>query len=78
MPIPDLAVLVPRMILPASLVIGAFAGVFGWGAWDTFLRFRHQQPFGEADPIFGRDIGFYFFTLPVLDLARACYSPFAR
>lgn len=61
--------LVPRLIPPAALIIGAFAGVFGWGAWDTFLRFRHQQPFGEADPIFGRDIGFYFFTLPVLDLA---------
>jgi hypothetical protein len=23
-------------------------------------------PFGESDPIFGRDIGFYFFTLPAL------------
>jgi uncharacterized membrane protein (UPF0182 family) len=69
LPVPDPAILVPRIILPASLVIGAFSGMFGWGSWDTFLRFRHQQPFGEADPIFGRDIGFYFFTLPVLDIA---------
>jgi uncharacterized membrane protein (UPF0182 family) len=68
-PIPNPAVLIPRIILPASLVVGGFAGLAASGAWDMFLRFRHQQPFGEGDPIFGRDIGFYFFTLPVFDFA---------
>ncbi len=32
--------------------------------WDMVLRFFYQQPFGNADPIFGRDIGFYLFSLP--------------
>jgi hypothetical protein len=34
--------------------------------WLLFLRFINQQPFHQADPIFGQDVGFYIFTLPVL------------
>lgn len=32
--------------------------------WETVLKFVYQTPFGETDPIFGRDLGFYFFQLP--------------
>jgi hypothetical protein len=28
------------------------------------LRFLHQVPYGESDPVFGKDIGFYLFSLP--------------
>src|SRR5437879_625016 len=34
------------------------------------LRWVNQVPFGATDPVFGRDIGFYFFTLPVLEFVR--------
>src|SRR5262249_39251625 len=67
MPAPDFARYVGNLTRPAALVIGAFMGSLGWSAWDILLRYRHQVPFGEADPIFGRDIGFYFFTLPALE-----------
>jgi uncharacterized protein len=66
-PLPDFARLARRAALPAALAIGAFAGLLAWGAWDIWLRYRHQAPFGETDPIFGRDIAFYFFTLPALE-----------
>jgi uncharacterized membrane protein (UPF0182 family) len=66
-PAPDFSGLAPRLAPFVALAIGLFAGLAGWGSWETFLRFRHQIPFGESDPIFGRDIGFYFFTLPALD-----------
>src|SRR4030095_11184906 len=66
-PAPDLARLVGRLALPAALAIGAYAGLLAWGAWDIWWRYRYQSPFGEADPIFGRDIAFYFFTLPELE-----------
>jgi len=36
----------------------------GASHWDMILRFFHQQPFGSKDPIFGKDIGFYVFSLP--------------
>ncbi len=35
-------------------------------SWTTLLLWRHQQPFGEADPVFGHDIGFYVFVLPAI------------
>ena len=57
--------------LPWPLVIAAAALVLallvGWGEghnWDLFLRYLHQVPFGADDPLYGRDIGFYFFSLP--------------
>ena len=49
---------------PLILVSVALALVFGlvfYGHWDTLLRFWWSQPFGEHDPILGRDIGFYMF-----------------
>src|SRR6185295_5774824 len=67
--LPDLASLVERLTIPASLIIGGFTGILAWGSWDLFLRYWYQQPFGKPDPIYGRDIGFYFFTLPMLDFA---------
>ncbi len=35
------------------------------GRWDMILRFANRTEFGTADPIFGRDISFYVFTLPL-------------
>jgi len=32
--------------------------------WPMALRFLYQEPFGSADPLLERDIGFYVFSLP--------------
>ncbi|HEU5288478.1 MAG TPA: UPF0182 family protein, partial [Candidatus Limnocylindria bacterium] len=47
-----------------------FFGIAGGDQWDPLLRWLNAVPFGVTDPVFGRDIGFYFFTLPMLDFAR--------
>jgi uncharacterized membrane protein (UPF0182 family) len=64
-----------RTIQPlASLAAGIVALLFGlWASrqWQAWLMFRHAQPFGEADPILGYDIGFYIFRLPFLEWLRA-------
>ncbi|MBW2103459.1 MAG: UPF0182 family protein [Deltaproteobacteria bacterium] len=49
-------------VLIASFVIASR----GSEQWDMVLRFLYQQPFGREDPIFGKDIGFFVFTLPLL------------
>jgi len=49
------------VILILSLYIAAKSAL----RWDMVLRYFHQQPFGSTDPIFGRDIGFYVFSLPL-------------
>jgi uncharacterized membrane protein (UPF0182 family) len=48
------------IILLISVVIASK----GSYQWDMFLRYLYQQPFGNTDPIFHRDIGFYVFSLP--------------
>ena len=35
--------------------------------WDEFLLYLNRVPFGTDDPIFGRDISFYLFELPVYE-----------
>ncbi len=38
--------------------------------WETWLTWRFAVPFGQADPILGRDAGFYIFSLPFLQFVR--------
>jgi len=62
----DPAALRPLALLAAgavALMIGLFAG----GQWTMWLSFVYRTPFGKADPILGHDIGFYVFTLPLLE-----------
>lgn len=56
-----------------AVAAGAVAALFGLGfysQWDTYLRFRYGSPFAVSDPIFGVDVGFYFFDLPFYQLLQ--------
>ncbi len=57
--------LVRRLLLPVISVIAFFAGVRGTGAWETVLAYVNATPFGRTDPLFGRDLAFYVFELPL-------------
>jgi len=57
-------------IMPVLLVPAFFFGLAGGDQWDVLLRWVNGVPFGVVDPVFGRDVGFYFFTLPVLEFVR--------
>ena len=46
-----------------SLLAAFIAGA----EWETWLYFLNATPFGRTDPVLGRDIGFYVFTLPLLE-----------
>jgi uncharacterized membrane protein (UPF0182 family) len=55
-------------VLGITAVALVTASMFGSSAvrhWQTYLLWRHRQPFGTVDPIHGRDIGFFVFTLPL-------------
>jgi uncharacterized membrane protein (UPF0182 family) len=52
----------------ASVLIGTFSGgVWGYSNWDTIMKYWDKIPTNLVDPIFGRTLGFYLFTLPMLD-----------
>jgi uncharacterized membrane protein (UPF0182 family) len=53
-----------KISLLFSLVIGFFTGLAGAANWSTLLKYLNPTSFGVLDPIFSRDISFYFFTLP--------------
>ena len=62
--------------LTQLLILGsaAAAAIFGFmfsGEWDRFLRLVWSQNFGTSDPIYSRDIGFYLFVLPFLNLVQS-------
>jgi uncharacterized protein len=57
-------------LMPILLIPSFFFGLAGGDEWDSLLRWLNGVPFGATDPVFGRDIGFYFFTLPVLEFVR--------
>ncbi|NJC22971.1 hypothetical protein BJ994_002047 [Arthrobacter pigmenti] len=54
------------LMIGIPIVLGAFAGTAASSQWETMLLFFNAEPFGEVDPEFGLDIGFYVFTLPFL------------
>lgn len=56
-------------IFIAAVVSLAFALAF-YIRWDAYLRFHWGGVFGQTDPIFGKDIGFYLFRLPFYELLR--------
>ncbi len=53
------------LVLAVLAVIAAAAGLSASARWPMFQQFVHARPFGVADPIFGRDVGFFVFKLPV-------------
>jgi uncharacterized membrane protein (UPF0182 family) len=57
--------LLRRALVPLTLAIALVFGLTASTEWQTVLGYRHAEPFGLADPIFQRDIGFYVFRLPL-------------
>ena len=57
-----------RLALPVAIIIGVFIGLSLGADWNRFALLMNSEPStGVADPIFGRPLSFYFFTLPVLE-----------
>ncbi|NNG16667.1 MAG: UPF0182 family protein [Gemmatimonadales bacterium] len=61
--------LLRRLAIPAALVLAFLTALPLTTNWLALLQFLHRTPFGVADPIFGRDIGYYVFVLPVVGTA---------
>ncbi|MBI4092565.1 MAG: UPF0182 family protein [Candidatus Kerfeldbacteria bacterium] len=60
--------LVRKLMAAISFVIALIFGLVAAGNWQAVLNFFAQTNFGAADPVFGKDISFYVFTLPIWQL----------
>lgn len=55
---------------PAAIILGLLFGATLSSNWTTFALFLNaERTAGTVDPIFGRPLSFYLFTLPVLEIA---------
>ena len=54
--------------LAAALVIGAISGATMMAEWPTFALYWWAPAGGAVDPVFGKPLSFYLFTLPVWQL----------
>jgi uncharacterized protein len=55
------------LALPGSAVLALLFALVVATEWRVLLQFIYRTPFGSVDPVFGRDIGYYVFVLPVLE-----------
>jgi uncharacterized membrane protein (UPF0182 family) len=63
-----------RLALPVSIAVGVFFGIAFSSDWNTFALFLNRTATPSAvDPIFGRPVSFYLFTLPVLESAAGWF-----
>jgi uncharacterized protein len=51
-----------------ALFFGLLTGLVASTRWTTFLLYLNRVQFGESDPQFDKDVGFYVFELPFFNL----------
>lgn len=58
------------LIVGVALVLSFLLASAAAGQWEEILLYLNAQPFGIEAPIFGRDVAFYVFTLPVIHFVQ--------
>jgi uncharacterized membrane protein (UPF0182 family) len=56
-----------RLNVAVAVVCALIAGSSALGQWNNWILFTHGVPFGQVDPQFHWDVGFYVFRLPFLN-----------
>ncbi|MEO8909217.1 MAG: UPF0182 family protein [Gemmatimonadaceae bacterium] len=62
----DLSRTLTKLFLPAALLLAFFTALSASASWMTFLKGFNGVAVGVRDPLFGRDISFYLFSLPLI------------
>ena len=62
----DVSRMVTRLFFPASLLLSFITAVSLSAWWMTLLKGFNGVALGARDPLFGRDISFYLFRLPLI------------
>ena len=61
------------LVIAAAAVLALFVAQGEASSWDVYLKAAFGAPFNLADPAYGRDVGFYLFTLPLLEEMQALF-----
>ena len=52
------------LVLVAPLILAFMTGLVMAQQWEIVLQYLNASSFNQFDPVFGKDISFYIFTLP--------------
>lgn len=55
-----------KALLIFAITGAVMAGLVASGKWREWQQFQHMVSFGQTEPIFGKDAGFYVFKLPFI------------
>ena len=58
------------IVIGGAALLALFAAQGEAASWDVYLKALEGVPFGLKEPAFGRDVGFFVFTLPLLQTLR--------
>lgn len=59
------------LLIGSGAAFGLLSGIAMLQQWETFLLWANAVPFGINDPQFGRDLGYFVFQLPFLELVSS-------
>lgn len=59
------------LMLVLSAFLALMMAIQAGSQWELVQRFFHATPFGQTDPVFGLDAGFYIFKLPFYELIQS-------
>jgi uncharacterized membrane protein (UPF0182 family) len=59
-----------KVVLGFSAALSIFMGISESVNWEKILIFLNQVSMGINEPVFGKDVGFYLFSLPFLEYFR--------
>jgi len=59
-----------NLLLPGALIVSFGLALSASNNWLDWLSALNAEPFGDNDVLFGRDVAFYVFQMPVLDMVR--------
>lgn len=63
--------MVRKISIGVSIIVSLLFGLVAASYWQDVLKFMSITLFNENDPIFKKDVGFYIFSLPVLQLIQS-------
>lgn len=60
-----------RLLLGFCILLALLLAAQASSQWEIVQKLIHATPFGQTDPIFGLDVGFYIFKLPFYELLHS-------
>lgn len=54
-------------VVPVTLLLSVMLAFGSADNWRDLAQFFYRTPFGVSDPVFGRDVAYYVFTIPMVE-----------